>query len=297
MSVDDHSPDFRRSRPSPGRTRSTGPGLWPAVRERAAWRDLALLAVVPGVLLVVYSLPRATKWTLALDYAEPTLLAAYGSHFVHFSQWHLLVNLLGYLLVATTGYVLSLAGGRRRQFLVVFTAFVLAFPVALSGLTLPVPGAGAAVGFSGVVMAFVGYLPVVLLDFADHRLDAPVDRRRSHWLFFLGLAVVAYVAAPGLYGPALAAAALLACLLFFLPVFERFDRGQWAEFRGTLASGGNAELTVFGAAVFLAYPFVAFPPDVTVGGGVLNVYAHALGFSLGYIVTYVTVLVGGLNVD
>lgn len=295
MTRHDASFDPADFRPRPAPLPSSEQGLWEAIRQRAVWWDVLLLAVVPVALLAGYALPPAIKWTLAFDYTEPTLLAAYASYFVHFSQSHLLGNLLGYLLVVPTAYVLSVASDQRHQFLVVFTVFLLAFPFALSGLNLAIPRSHTAVGFSAIIMAFVGYLPIGLLGVTEQRFSAPLTQRQSHWVFFFGLALVGYLGAPGVLGRALAAAAVLAGVLFLLPVLEEFDQPRWAGIRAMLAREGDAELLLLGGVVFVAYPFVAFPSDATVSGGLVNLYAHALGFCLGYITTYVTVLVGGFD--
>lgn len=267
-------------------------GFLAEVRERGAPLDAVALALVPLALVGAYALPPSTKRSLAFAYADPTLLAAFANHFVHLSFDHLLVNLVGYGLVVPTAYLLSVASGRRRQFFVAFATFVLAFPFALSALNLAFVRPRVGVGASGLVMAFVGYLPVALSGFAGSRLGVPVDATRSSGPFFLGLAVVAYVAAPAGYGAPLAVAAGLAGVLFLLPVVED---AATAVSRPTAGPAGYAEVAVLGAALFVGYPLVAFPESVAAGGDVVNVYSHALGFCLGYIVTYVGVLVGALE--
>lgn len=263
--------------------------------ERSLALDVILLMLVPALLVGVYTLPMATKRALALEYTAPTVVTAFASHFVHFSAWHLLVNLAGYALVVSTAYVLSRASGRRRQFWVVYVVFVLAFPFALSGLNLLFVRPRVGVGFSGVVMAFVGYLPVALLGFVGSRLDGSLGRLRSEWLFFFGLAVVAYVAAPAPYGVGLAAASSLAGVLFLLAALG--ERPWRRTSTDDITAAGDAEVTVLGLTVFLGYPLVAFPADPVIGDAVLNVYTHALGFCLGYLATYAAVLCGCLNVD
>jgi hypothetical protein len=37
--------------------------------------------------------------------------------------------------------------------------------------------------------------------------------------------------------------------------------------------------------LIFAVRFVAFPPDPSLGSGVLNLYVHFLGYSLGFLVT------------
>jgi hypothetical protein len=273
------------------------PGLWSVLRERTAWEDAVAIVLVPLFLAAMYTLAPETKTSLALAYEEPTLLTAYASHFVHFELDHLLVNVVGYLLVVPTAYVLSLAADRRVQFLVVFTAFVIAFPLALSALNLIFVRPRLGIGFSGILMAFVGYLPVAILGVAGRRLHIPVNRLRSQWLFFLGLAVIAFVSGPALYSWAIAGAAGLAGILFLLPIAEDWEKTNHHRLRRALGQAGHVEVLLIGLLVFVGYLFVAFPEAGTGGETIVNVYSHLLGYSLGYVTTYLTVLLGGLNVD
>jgi membrane associated rhomboid family serine protease len=273
------------------------PSLLDIIQHRVTRGDGALLLTVPLLLTLVFALPMSVKREYALAYDDPTLVTAYASHFVHLNLGHLLVNVGGYLLVVPTAYVLSLAADRRRQFLVVFTAFVVAFPLALSALNLLFARPRLGVGFSGIVMAFVGYLPVAIIGAARRRLYVPIDRLRSQWLFFFGLAIIALFSGPALLGGAIAAAAALAGVLFVLPVVEEWDATHHHHIQHALGRAGNVELLLVGILVFVGYLFVAFPGNTTGEGTVVNVYSHVLGFSLGYVTTYVTMLSGGLNVD
>lgn len=281
---------------NPGQLSPAEETPWSLIARRASPLDAFLLAVVPAVLLGVYALPTALRHSLALEYTAPTLLTMYASHFVHLTPGHLAVNLLGYVLVISTVYLLSVANDRRRRFVVVFATFLLAFPFALSGLNLLFARPTAGVGFSGIVLAFLGYLPLTLGGFIGRHLDVPVDSIESSWLFFFGFAFVSLMAVPGPYGTAVAAAAFLAGVLFLLPAIEEMDDDHLTTARGTLDVAGNVELTFLGVLVFVGYLLVAFPPTTrVVNGGTLNVYTHALGFSLGYVVTYLTVLLGDIR--
>lgn len=276
---------------------SDGPHVIALVCERARPIDPLALLAVPFALVGVFALPPATRASLALAYDAPTLTAAFASHYVHLSVSHLLVNLGGYLLVVPTAYVISLAADRRRQFFVAFTAFVLAVPLALSALNLLFARPRVGVGSSGILMAFVGYLPVAILDVAGRHLHLPVDRRRSQWLFFLGLAIVALASGPSPYGGPLAAAATLAAVLFLLPVVDDWTDARPWRVRHVLVDVGALELVLCGVVVFVGYLLVAFPATTVEGGSIVDVYSHVLGYALGYVTTYVTVLAGGMDVD
>ena len=65
---------------------------------RARVVDLLALCVPPSALVAVFTLPRATRRSLAFAYTDPTLLSAFTAHYVHLGADHLLGNLAGLLV-------------------------------------------------------------------------------------------------------------------------------------------------------------------------------------------------------
>lgn len=267
------------------------PTLVALVEDRLRWFDLLLVNLVPVVLLGVFLLPRSIREQLALDYAAPTLATAFTSHYVHLFIWHLVLNLLGYMLLVSVAYFLALTSGRRQEFFVVFVTFLFAFPPILSGFNLLFIRPGTSVGFSGVLMAFVGYLPAAIYRYAETHLQLPETRNHSSWLFFFGLAFVSVLALPGVYGLALATAGVLAGVLFVLPLLDSIGQQHAFRLQNFVNTAGYAELAGIGVLLFFGYPLVALPANLAVEGGVVNTYIHVLGYSLGYMVVYVERLV------
>lgn len=271
--------------------------LWEAIRTEARLLDLLVLAAIPAMLISVYMLPSSMKLALVFEYTEPTVLTAFTSHFVHFSPIHLFVNVAGYVLVVTLGYLLALSGERRRQFFMVSLTFILAFPFGLSALNLLWEWPGVGFGFSGVVMAFVGYLPLALLSVLGNQFGLPVDQRQSNWLFLIVVAIAAFTALSAPQTIPLAAIAAMFTIAFVWRVIRDLDYSSLTQVKNTVATAGTVELTVLGVVVLLSYPFVAFSSDLLVGGGILNVYTHGLGLCFGYMVTYIGVLSGLFDVE
>jgi len=264
--------------------------------------DVAVLFSVPILLGGVFLLPVAMRESLAFRYTDPSLLTAVTASFVHLGPMHLGVNVLGYLLVVPVAYLLSVASGYRTRFFVVFVTFVVVFPVLLSYLNLAVVRPTAGVGFSGVVMAFVGYLPLALADFLEERADVGPSGTVAPVLFFLGIALIAGLSvqsvqrerATVLLGTAgLILTAVLSALLYWLSAPDR-AADAFRKVRTTTGRAGSAELLSFTGVLFVSFMFVAFPPDVADGTTVVNVYVHLLGYALGFISTYATVEVGAL---
>lgn len=258
------------------------------IRRASRTTDLAALFAVPALLLAVGALPAGVREAYAFAYDDPTLLTAFTAHYVHFSAGHLLLNVGTYLLVAPLAYALAVASGRRRRFLVAATTFLVAFPVVLSALNLAVTRPGVSAGFSGINAAFVGYvafaLPGYVGRFGPEDADIP-----SPWLFFFALAGIALVAVPTtVHVLGIAVAAVLSGVLFLVP---EVGVHRMAALRRWVRSPGGLELGLFGFGVVAVYPFLAFPASPIAGSSVVNLYAHLLGFALGFMATYVTEMV------
>lgn len=264
------------------------------VRHCGRPTDVAGLLVVPAVLLAVGTLPAGVRASYAFDYTDPSLLTAFTAHYVHFSATHLLANVATYLLVAPLGYTLAVASGRRRQFLIAATTFLVAFPVVVSLLNLAVPRPGISAGFSAINAAFVGYVAFALPGYVGR--FGPADTElRPPWLFFFALAGIALVAVPTTVRvQAVALAAALSGILFLLRADEA-GADRLVALRHWVRSPGGLELGLSGVAVLAVYPFIAFPSSPVIDGAIVNLYAHLLGFALGFMATYVTALVRSAN--
>ncbi|MDH5018729.1 hypothetical protein [Halobacterium rubrum] len=264
--------------------RESTDGLRAAVAANGSPADAVLVAAVPAVLVAVFLLPETTREAFVLDYRAPTAVDLYASHFVHFGRTHLAANLAAYAAAALPAYCCCAAAGRRTDFLAAFGAVLAVFPYALSGLNAVFVRPSVGYGFSGLAMAFLGFLPVALALFARERLLPGVSLDHAPLLFFAGAGTVAVLAVPAsrfaLVGVAVAAVGVAA-----------YGRSLWravdaSRLRAALGRAGDAELAAAGVVLVLAAPFVAFPPDAAGDGYVLNVYSHLLGFCLGFIAPY-----------
>lgn len=250
--------------------------------------DVVAILAVPLVLVGVFLLPEGTRRALAFSYTEPTLLTAFTANFVHLGAGHLLANVASYALVVPLVYLLSALSGRRLRFFVAFTTFLLALPAALSYLNLAISRPGIAVGFSGVNMAFVGFLPLALSSFLREHFAVDGELDVAGGLFFAGLAFVAVLSVQSIVTYGVAAASVLAAALFFFSAVEL--RGPTRpDIRAAAAAGGYFELAAVAFVLFAGLPMLAFPADPVDGGTIVNLYVHLLGYALGFIATYATV--------
>ena len=258
-------------------------------RTRAYAGDVGPAVAVTLVMLWVYRLPERTRLGLAFDYADPTLLTAYASHLVHLTPGHLLSNLGAFGLLLSLTLALAVSAGRRGLFRVAVATYLLAFPLVLSALNLAMARPRVGFGFSGVAMAFLGLLPLMLGAAIEERFPGTQGLRRAPGLFLAGLAAIAWLAVPArLPRLAIVLVAAGAALAYLprLPTAADLDGGlRW------LAAGSGGGVVLAGVVAFFLVPLAAFPGDPANGTTVTNLYTHLLGYSLGFIAPYATVQV------
>ena len=269
-----------------------------AVLTRGSLLDAALMVAVPAVLVAVYLLPLSVRRAMTFEYGDPTLLTAFTAHFVHLSAGHLGANLAGYALLVPTAYLLSALAGRRRLFRVVFVGYLLALPLALSGLNALQARSAVGYGFSGVVLGYLGYLPMAVFHYTRSQVEERIERNYAPALFLVGLALVAVVIAPGVETTlAVAAVALVAAGLYGVSFLRRLDRSRVFDPRSYVVRAGYTELGVVSVAVFLLYPFAAFPRQPLAGGARLSLLTHLLGYTFGFVAVYAFSTLTGYRVQ
>lgn len=267
------------------------------VRERTTLLDITLLLSLPSILALSYVSPIGLRESLVFDYTEPTLLTAFTSTFIHLDKIHLLVNLGVYGLIVPVLFILSVASRNRRRFYTAFVTFLFVFPFVLSYLNLAIFRPSVTFGFSGVAMAFVGYLPFALANYLDDMFNVGPANQTAPILFLLShicIAVLSVQSAPSVGRLVVFSTiisilvAVLSVLLYALTVYDQKGNLK-SKLQAVLRTPGHFELAVIAIVLIFAIQFVAFPPDPALGDGVLNLYVHFLGYSLGFLTVFTAV--------
>lgn len=243
-----------------------------------------------------YSLPAAVRESLVFNYTSPTLLTAFTSAFIHFEFGHLITNVGLYLLVVPILYILNVLSGRQQQFRIFIFTTLLAFPPILSYLNLAIIRSSVTFGISGVIMAFVGYLPLALADYLDTNFDIGPVNVFAPALFFASLGFIAVLSLQSvlfrnptvLLGTAgLVLATVLSTTLYGLSVYEQTDNAR-IKLKSAMRAARYTDLILLTVLLLFVVPVIAFPANPRVDNGVLNLYEHFLGYALGFITSYVT---------
>lgn len=258
--------------------------------RRASVPEIGLFVVIPAVLVLVHFLAEPTRETLVFRAAKPTVVTAFTAHYLHQSTAHLLGNLLIYVGAVGTGYPLALLAGVRRSYRLLVVGILLGFPFVLSTTHLVLFGTGTLVGFSGLTLALVGLLPLVLFAYLRARIDGSITVNDAPALFFLGTALIAWrTSAPGSIVLPLVLASLGVSALYLVSFGRRLAREGRSPGPQRLPRG-YVELPAAVVLVFFLSLAVGFPRNpIGVDGPTMHLVIHLVAFSLGFI--------GGFLVD
>ncbi|WP_336326227.1 hypothetical protein [Halovenus sp. HT40] len=270
----------------------TGLGFRRAVASEARPVDIAVLVSVPLILAGLFFLPLSIRERFVFETAEPTVRTAYAAHFVHRQQFHLLGNLLVYLVVVPVTYLLCILSRRRQLFAVAFVMLFTVFPFALSVMQLLFPRQREILGFSGINAGFFGLLCVAWIIYAGRHFAGGTSTRYAPALLFVMMGAIALITLPSRAWRLEIAIVSLGLGVGYVLLWLR--RGEYPTL-DTIREGfdrfGYAELAGAGFGLIVSYPFVGFRRFVTVGTGILDVYIHLLGYSLAFIIVYAYVAV------
>jgi hypothetical protein len=241
-------------------------------RTTPGQRALAFGAI-PLLLLAVGALPEGVQQRWMLRMSDPIGPQLYLSNFVHGDIQHLSNNILSFLLVMAIVFPLATLADRVQDVAVSSVVFLTAVPFVISlysVTTLSGTGAETIVGFSGIVAAYAGLLPVVLFQFVDATIQRVQVPTGGAGLMAVELSVVLWAA--GLQTPTVLLLGGVGALGLGLTLWRGREESRDAQQHEWF-------LLFVGGGMFLALPALLI---VGVDAGT-NVFGHLIGLICGFL--------------
>lgn len=160
---------------------------------------LVLAVLIPGLLIGVELFVQSGVWLfegiarsgLYLEIHDhsllslETLVSAYLSSFAHAGWSHLLPNLTAYMICLTALYPVAILSKRKTRVMQLVVVLLLVTPLVTAVLSFQYTMGRRTIGFSGVITAFYGFLPVVLFAAVDGILEEGFSPFWSGTVIFL----------------------------------------------------------------------------------------------------------------
>lgn len=161
---------------------------------------ITVFGIVPAILLGVEAVIRSDTWLLAqvhrsvfyLDLVDQpllsveTLVETYLSTVAH-ADWrtHLRPNLQNYLICMSALYPVAILSRRKATIAKLYLFILVVAPLFVTVFSMLFPMGARSIGFSGVLSAYFGLLPVVLFAAVGSRIDAGLNPDWSVMVMFL----------------------------------------------------------------------------------------------------------------
>jgi len=162
---------------------STAARWWRRTTTAPAAEQWLVLVGLPTLLVVSWLAGLETQFAFRLNaesiWDSPrTLLTAFTANYAHFGARHLFDNLLNYWVTLFAIYPLVAIADWGRQFRLSVLSYLVVAPFVIAVVTLALVNPSTeqfVVGFSGIVAALLGFLPVALAAAASEQTDGAVD--------------------------------------------------------------------------------------------------------------------------
>lgn len=253
--------------------------------------DLAGLVAISAMLaLVHFTIPPLFQQNLAFAHTGSELYTLVTAAYVHSSNGHLFGNLVGFALTAGYTYWLCLAIDGRRWFWWTTAAFLVLLPVLVnvtSWLLFMIQFPGLELtsrGFSGVVAGYGGMLLVALTRFVRMRFNRDLGQVVGISVFLVLMQVIDFRYQSG-FSPTVGGLVIIGLgLVSGSYVAQHGVSTSIGTQRRALQNGGVVGLVVVVLTLLILGLFPA-AGDLTEGGTLTNVFAHAAGFGWGIILS------------
>ncbi len=218
--------------------------------------------------------------------SERTVVTAFTANYAHLHGRHLFDNLLNFWVTLFAIYPLVAIAGWGSQFRRSLLVYLFAVPFVIAGVSLAVLETNpwqVAVGFSGIVAALLGFLPVVGATAACAETDGAVSPAWAIVPFFASLGLVfsgsstATASPGGLVGAGWLTGAVVAGGLCWWADRPLHLRPRFSRLSDDHRLAFLIGMTVFVFGVFGAFVFV---------GSTTNVWGHLAGYVAGFVFPY-----------
>jgi len=271
---------------------STAARWWRRTTTAPAAEQWLLLVGLPILLVGSWLAGLETRFAFRLSaesvFDSPqTFLTAFTANYVHFGARHLFDNLLNYWVTLFAIYPLVAVAGWTRQFRLSVLAYLIAVPLGIAVVTLAVLNPSSeqfVVGFSGIVAALLGFLPVVLAAAVSEQTDGAIDPTWAVVPVLFSVALVFSIPSVPYFQPqptlavgvGLTGVVIGGVLWAGTPTYRlrQYSRQLSADVRLAFLIGST--VFVFGVAGALV-----FVPRGT------NVWGHLSGYVVGFVIPYV----------
>lgn len=245
--------------------------------KRADW--VFFFAIIPLILLGIYMMPASITGSFNWDPQKATLISAFMSHYTHTNFQHFIGNLSQYIAIM---FLIFCIETKKITFRRASLIILLAFPLLLTASELYLAPKLGGLGFSGLLAAFLGYLPYSTYNYLKEK-GIPL---KSYFLVLImlvnfGIMILTWQnITVSQYLMVLAGVLLLAYSgRSGLVALVKFLQQQHQKFKTNKALYFVPMLIAVLASVYMLSLAAIVPQNINQDGQTVNILVHYLGYA------------------
>lgn len=252
------------------------------------WLDLLLITlIIPLILYLFFLLPKDISSYLVLSSEVFYPWAVFTSAFIHFGMGHLASNIGYFVVFGLTGYWLLFRTGKRKLFLLLLGVFIFVVPPISSSLSVGLTFLKSTKGFSSVVNALLGLIPVAL---AYYWRENDLGKSFENLCFSFLLIGVSIIPLKYLDNPLMGISIFTVMVsLGFLLLYRELKRVRPSAPRVTAGAVYCSFVSFMVYFVGLHFSIPGPGNIVSSSGHPTNVLSHYIGFLLGILLSYIAI--------
>jgi|Deesub1362B_J571_1020462.scaffolds.fasta_scaffold00997_5 hypothetical protein len=247
---------------------------------------LLFFLILPGILVLIYSLPPDMKESFTLIVSNPTILTMFLSHYTHLEYKHFLSNIITYFLIIFL--IFNVETNKKIFYVSSFLIFIiLPFVSSLSNIIFT-PNIPKISGFSAIVSGLIGYFIFAVYNYLKKVSTLSVKAEFFSFLILVNLSIVGIInLGTPIHIKVLLAVISIVFLLINLKTMQKISIHYLKKLKELVNHPPILSYRVGVFVIAIVYLFSLpnlIPSEIRRGTNLINILAHYVGFCFGVIV-------------
>ena len=252
------------------------------------WIDVLFISLfIPLVLYLFFLLPRDISSYLVLSSEVFYPWAVFTSAFIHFGMGHLASNIGYFVVFGLTGYWLLFRTGKRKVFLLLLGMFLFIVPPIASSLSISLTFLKTTHGFSAVVSALLGLIPVALAYYLKKNSVELSFENLCFSFLLIGVSIILLK-----YLDNLLLGIIFFAVIITLGLILLYEELTKIDLDSSRLTGKMIYFSFLSFVIYFAGLYFSIPGPgtaISASGPHTNVLSHYIGFLLGVIISYIVI--------
>lgn len=255
-------------------------------------RDIALLLIIPLAVTILMFFPLSLISILKLNIYNPSWWQILTFSFIHENFSHYIGNIIFFLIAVSLEFLLVCLMSRKKKYFQMYFYTFLSFPIISSSIILwlyPLLNIriGTSSGMSGVVSAFIGFIPILVISYIERIRKIKIVNTNLLYLVLLFIFLFINSSYPS------NKKVFWSIVIIFSIIVSLYNyRNNLIELKKGIKDSILGKPIFYYLLIFLIMTFIIsliliFPKVLRINGNITDIFIHYIGLIYGVVVSYI----------